>query len=131
MPGNAPSRYFCPLTDSNATLLSADANQNKSGRWSSEFYTNEELIHLARITGTSLELLSSPKPVVNKDIDVNACVDRFLRLRGATDIEKRIKELKLLLEKHELNKRLSNENRRLLDLDKKTGISTSPSTDER
>ena len=111
-----PSKYFYPLTVVNATLLSKDANQNKSDKWPSEFYTNKELVELAKITGASLELLSSPKPTINKDIDVNGCVKKFLNVRDETDLSGRVSELKMLLEKHELLRHLSKENKDILGL---------------
>lgn len=111
-----PSKYFYPLSVRNATLLSVEANQNKSDKWPSEYYSNQELLELSRITGASLELLSSREPVINKDIDVNACVDRFLRVRDASDLKKRITGLKDLLEKYGLSDELSEENRKMLGL---------------
>jgi len=113
-----PSRYFYPLTAKNATLLSADANQNKSDMWPSEFYTNKELIELARITGASLELLSSKTVILNTDIDVNACVERYLDVRKDSDLTKRIAELKLVLDKHDLISQLNDQNASLLGITK-------------
>lgn len=111
-----PSKYFYPLSIRNSTLLSKDANQNKSDSWPSQYYTNDELIKLAKITGASLELLSSQNPILNKDIDVNACVEKLLVVRSGSNLSKRIKELKLLLNKHELSDKLSQENRQKLGL---------------
>ena len=111
-----PSRYFYPLTARNATLLSTSANQNKSGMWPSMFYTNKELVELARITGASLELLSSKDPIWNTDIDVNACVERYLDVRKDSDLSKRIAELKLVLDKHDLVDQLNEQNSALLGL---------------
>lgn len=42
-----PSRWLYPLTTTNATLLSKEANDNKRDKWPSEFYTNDELKKLA------------------------------------------------------------------------------------
>ena len=111
-----PSRYFYPLSIQNATLLSKDANQNKSGKWPSEFYTNSELVKLARITGADLSLLASRTPINNPHIDVNLCVSRYLNVRGGADLTKRINELKELLEKNQLINLLSTENLKLLGL---------------
>ena len=47
------------MTKENAALLSKEANNNKRNKWSSHFYTNNELIKLARITGADLSLLSA------------------------------------------------------------------------
>ena len=109
-----PSRWLYPLTLENAALLSKEANDNKNDRWPSEFYTNEELKRLAKITGANLELIARKKPVVNSNIDVNACVSRMLTVRGATDLAKRISELKKLLGENKLIPRLSVVNKKLL-----------------
>ncbi|MES2995062.1 MAG: hypothetical protein V4681_03460 [Patescibacteria group bacterium] len=109
-----PSRWLYPLTDENAALLSTDANSNKSDRWPSDFYTNDELIALARITGADLGLMASKMPIVNANIDVDACVTRFLTVRGGTDLAKRIDELKKLLEDYDLVSQLSAGNRKIL-----------------
>lgn len=109
-----PSRWLYPLSIKNAALLSTEANSNKRDKWPSEFYSNEEMKKLAIITGANLELISRKKPVVNKNIDVNACVDRMLIVRSATDITKRIKELKTLLEDYDLVQNLSEQNKKLL-----------------
>ncbi|MDD2240037.1 MAG: hypothetical protein PHO14_06960 [Kiritimatiellae bacterium] len=111
-----PSRYLYPLTFRNAALLSKGANENKRDRWPSEFYTNNELIRLAKITGADLSLLASKKPVINKDIDVNACVTRFLKVRERSNLEKRIEELVKLLRDNRLISKLSAKNHRLLGL---------------
>lgn len=112
-----PSRWLYPLSEHNATLLSTEANNNKRDRWPSEFYTNEELKRLARILKVSLPLLASKTPVINKNIDVDAAVTRMLNVRGATDMTKRIDELKTLLEDYDLVDDLSDENKRLLGYD--------------
>lgn len=109
-----PSRYFYPLSFENATLLSTDANQNKSGKWPSEFYTNTELVNLARITGANLTLLARTTPINNPHIDVNLCVTRYLTVRDASSLQKRINELKSLLEKNELINQLSDGNLKML-----------------
>lgn len=109
-----PSRWLYPLTEHNATLLSTEANSNKRDSWPSEFYTNEELKRLAIILGADLSLLASKEPVVNPNIDVDACVTRMLTVRGGTDITKRIGELKKLLEDYDLAGKLSNQNKKLL-----------------
>lgn len=109
-----PSRWLYPLSSENAALLSTAANSNKRDRWPGEFYTNEELKRLAAITGADLGLISSPEPVINPDIDVNACTDRLLTVRGSTSLTKRIGELKKLLEDYELVDQLSEKNKRML-----------------
>lgn len=109
-----PSRWLYPLSKQNAALLSKEANDSKRDKWPSEFYNNNELKRLAVITGANLELISKKKPVINKDIDVDACVSRILTVRSATDISKRIKDLKKLLEDYDLAKKLSKENKKML-----------------
>jgi len=109
-----PSRYLYPLTMENAALLSKEANASKSDRWPSQFYTNTELIRLAEITGADLPLLSSKEPVLNTNIDVDACVSRCLNVREKSDLNKRIKGLKALLKEHGLTGRLSAKNKKIL-----------------
>jgi hypothetical protein len=111
-----PSRYLYPLTKINACLLSREANQNKKARWPAEFFTNAELIRLAKLTGADLSLLASPTPIVNKNIDVNRCVTRFLSVRQNTRLHKRVDELKAMLREYNLLAKLSPENRALLGL---------------
>ena len=84
--------------------------------WPSKFYTNNELIELAKITGANLELLSSPKPIINRNIDVNNGVYKYLQVRETSDLPKRIKEIKKILEVYQLTNNLSDENKQLLGL---------------
>lgn len=111
-----PSRYLYPLTVSNAALLSKEANDNKRDRWPSEFYTNNELIELAKLTGADLKLLSSKKPIVNSNIDVDACVTRALSVREQSNLWKRIDELRKMLVSYGLADKLSDSNKKLLGL---------------
>lgn len=111
-----PSRYLYPLTVSNAALLLKEANENKRDRWPSEFYTNNELIELAKLTGADLKLLSSKKPVINSNIDVDACVTRALSVREQSNLWKRINELKKMLVSYGLADKLSDSNKKLLGL---------------
>lgn len=112
-----PSKYLCPLTMSNAALLSREANENKRDRWPSEFYTNSELIRLARMTGADLSLLSSKNPILNPKIDINACVRRALQVREHSNLRKRIIQLKQFLGNYGLIEGLSADNKRLLGFD--------------
>ena len=109
-----PSSWLYPLTKENAALLSREANNNKGNKWPNHFYTNTELIKLARITGADLSLLSSKKPIINPNIDVNMCVKRYLQVREHSNLKKRIKELKKLLGDYNLIDNLSAENKKLL-----------------
>lgn len=54
-----PAVYLWPLTSENATLLCRDHNGEKSGRWPSEYYSNEELKRLAVLTGIEYDVLIS------------------------------------------------------------------------
>lgn len=109
-----PSKYLYPLTISNAALLSKEANDNKRDQLPSQFYTNNELIELARITGADLTLLTSENAIINSNIDVNKCVTRFLTVREKSNLKKRIAELKKLLVSYDLVEKLSEQNKRLL-----------------
>jgi hypothetical protein len=109
-----PARYLYPLTVENAALLCAGCNNTKHGQWPCEFYTNTELIALSRLTGADLSLLASVKPIVNPSIDVDACVSRYLAVRERSDLGKRLRELKKLLQACRLLDRLNPQNRRAL-----------------
>lgn len=109
-----PSRYLFPLKRENAALLCLGCNNSKHGRWPSEFYTNNELIELSRITGADLSLLASATPVINREIDVNSGVARYLKVREHSNLAKRIKELKELLADYDLVEDLTPENRKIL-----------------
>ena len=50
-----------PLTPKNATPLSRSKNSSKRACWPNEFYTYEKLIELSKISGYTLEELSTPK----------------------------------------------------------------------
>jgi hypothetical protein len=102
------------LSPQNAALLSAKANGAKNDRWPSEFYTNEELIRLAQITGGDLSLMSKKEPLLNPRIDVNACVTRLLNVRAATNLDRRIDDIKKLLEDYNLVEQLSESNKVML-----------------
>jgi hypothetical protein len=109
-----PSKWLYPLSTANAALLSRNANQNKRDCWPSQFYTNTELIELAKITGADLGLLTSRKPIINKHIDINNGVNKYLSVREKSDLVKRIKEIKKILTDYDLISGLSPANKRLL-----------------
>jgi phage FluMu protein Com len=109
-----PSRWLYPLTKENACLLSSDANANKKGKWPSECYTNNELIELAKITGADLSLLASKTPIINTNINVNKCVERYLQVREKSHLPKRINELKKIITDYDLVDKLSKANKKLL-----------------
>lgn len=109
-----PSKWLYPLSKSNAALLSKAANNNKRDKWPSEYYTNNELLRLAKITGADLSLISSKEPVINTNIDVNKCVERYLQVRERSHLPKRIEELKKIITDYKLINSLNNENKSLL-----------------
>ena len=111
-----PSRWLYSLKKENAALLSKDANSNKRDKWPSEFYTNNELIELAKKTGADLSLISSKTPVINTNINVDSCVERFLQVREKSHLPKRITELKKILLDYKLVDKLSEGNKRMLGL---------------
>lgn len=113
-----PSRFLYPLQKENIALLSREANENKRDRWPSQFYSNNELKRLAMITGANLVIISSKKPIINPHVDVNKCVERMLSVRGATDLFRRIEDLKKLLRDNNLLDKLSSKNRKMLGLAK-------------
>lgn len=113
-----PSVYLYPLRKTNAALLSREANNDKRDQWPSAFYSDSELVALARITGADLSLLSRKDPVVNSKIDINACVDLYLNVREKSDLPKRIFELHKIIEDYELEPQLNPSNRALLGYEK-------------
>jgi hypothetical protein len=109
-----PSKWLYPLTRENAALLSTQANENKRDKWPSQFYTNSELIELALLTGADLSLLTQAVPVINKRIDVNKGVERYLQVREMSNLNKRIKEIKKIIRFYGLQDQLNEVNKRLL-----------------
>lgn len=53
-----PAVYLWPLTTENATLLCREHNAEKSGKWPSEYYSEQELRRLSILTGISYDTLS-------------------------------------------------------------------------
>jgi len=111
-----PSKWLYPLTRENAALLSRGANENKGEKWPSQFYTNNELIELAKITGADLGLISSRAPVMNNNVDVNKCVNRYLRVREKSNLRKRINELKKVIKNYGFVDKLTDDNKKILGL---------------
>lgn len=111
-----PSKYLYPLNKQNAALLSKEANNAKSDKWPSKFYTNSELIKLSKITGANLELLSSKEPIINTNINVNKLISRYLEVRERSNLNKRINELKSLIISYDLFESVSEENKLVLGL---------------
>ena len=111
-----PSKYLYPLSVRNACLLSNEANSNKRDRWPSDFYTNQELVELAQITGADLAVMSSKEPIINTNIDVNKGVERYLTVRSTADIQKRVAELRKVILDYHLEDKLSEKNRQILGI---------------
>lgn len=111
-----PAKYFYPLTIQNAALLSSEANEAKKALWPSEFYSEQELVELALITGADLELISSKEPVVNQNIDVNAAIEKYLNVRNNTDLPKRVRELRKVIVNNQLVDLVSEANKKILKL---------------
>jgi hypothetical protein len=109
-----PSKWLYPLTKENAALLSREANDSKGEKWPSQFYTNNELIELAKITGADLGLISSRLPILNNNVNENKCVERYLKVREKSNLKKRISGLKKIIKKYGLIERLTIENRKIL-----------------
>ncbi|MDQ6762421.1 MAG: hypothetical protein M3015_07315 [Bacteroidota bacterium] len=109
-----PSKWLYSLKKENAALLSKDANSNKREKWPSEFYTNNELIELAKITGADLSLISNKTPIINTHINVNSCVERYLQVREKSHLPKRVTELKKIITDYNLVTKLSAANKKLL-----------------
>lgn len=61
-----PAVFLWPLTTENATLLCRVHNGEKSGKWPSEYYSDDELKKLAVLTGVQYETLAA-KPHYNPD----------------------------------------------------------------
>jgi len=61
-------------------------------------------------------LLASREPIVNRNIDVNACVTRFLKVRERSNLKKRLDDLRKLLSDYALLDQLSPQNKKMLGL---------------
>lgn len=76
-----PAVFLWPLTTENATLLCREHNGEKSGKWPSEYYSNNELKNLAVLTGVPYETLIGPahyNPEVIEDLKTAEQVDQLL-----------------------------------------------------
>lgn len=112
-----PSKWLYPLTKENAALLSREANENKRDKWPNQFYTNNELLELARLTGADLALLTQESPVINTNINVNSGVERYLHVRERSNLNKRIREIRKVIKFYRLEDQLTDENKKLLGLE--------------
>ena len=64
--------------DDTATCLCADCNSQKSDKFPSEFYTNDELIQLSKITNVSLDDLRSNAPNIIAVEKIISNIDKVL-----------------------------------------------------
>lgn len=91
-----PIYYLFPLDTNNATLLCREHNGEKSGKWPSDYYANEELKKLSVITGIEYNTLQgkpfyNPQAIENlKEAEVvdtlltkySAYMDEIIKLRN-------------------------------------------------
>lgn len=91
-----PVYYLFPLDSNNATLLCREHNGEKSGKWPSEYYTENELKKLSILTGIEYAILAgepfyNPKALKNlQDSDTvdalltkySAYMDEIIKLRN-------------------------------------------------
>jgi hypothetical protein len=91
-----PVYYLFPLNTNNATLLCRDHNGEKSGKWPSKYYTDEELKRLSIITGIdytilkgepfynpeAMENLKKPEVVDALLTKYSAYIDEIMKLRN-------------------------------------------------
>ena len=76
-----PAVFLWPLTNENATLLCREHNSEKSNKWPSEYYSDNELKVLAILTGVEYEILAgSPRynPEAIQRLKVAEQVDQLL-----------------------------------------------------
>lgn len=92
--------------------------RNKRDKWPSEFYTSQELVDLAKITGADLSLISNNTPIINNSIDVNRGVERYLTVRSTVDLSKRVSEVRKVIQDYNLKNLLSEKNKKILGITK-------------
>lgn len=76
-----PAVFLWPLTTENATLLCREHNGEKSGKWPSEYYSDNELKDLAILTGIRYETLIAPShynPAAIERLKTSEQVDQLL-----------------------------------------------------
>ena len=76
-----PVVFLWPLTTENATLLCREHNGEKSDKWPSEYYTDNELRKLAVLTGVPYETLVAPahyNPEAIERLKTSEQVDQLL-----------------------------------------------------
>ncbi|NGP46850.1 hypothetical protein G4V62_18595 [Bacillaceae bacterium SIJ1] len=78
-----PIKYLWPLTTDNATLLCRECNGEKSDKWPSEFYDDDQLKELHRLTGINYDVLKGD-PFFNPAA--------IKKLKQANEVEKLIEK---------------------------------------
>ena len=76
-----PAVFLWPLTTENATLLCREHNGEKSGKWPSDYYLDNELRRLAVLTGVQYETLAGPahyNPEAIERLKIPEQVDQLL-----------------------------------------------------
>jgi hypothetical protein len=82
-----PAKLFWPMSTGTATLLCADCNGRKHELWPSQFYSDQKLRSLARLTSIDYELLVG-RPVVNASAvaaileDVDGFIEEWIAYPG-------------------------------------------------
>lgn len=104
-----PHSYWYPYTTENATLLCADCNQSKKDKWPSEFYTDDELIELSKLTNIDYSILSSETPLFNEeliksvnnkfDFVMQRCEERFRKRKSPINFLKKLYKESIRLSK--------------------------------
>lgn len=77
-----PAVFLWPLTTENATLLCREHNGEKSGKWPSDYYSDNELKKLVIITGIPYSILSGNphyNPEAIECLKQTEYVDKLLR----------------------------------------------------
>lgn len=91
-----PARLLWPVSTENATLLCAKCNGRKRDKWPSEFYEDEQLRTLARLTGYRYDLLAGP-PCVNEDAVVEIAEDPVSFVEEWIDRPEDIRRIRTLI----------------------------------
>ena len=76
-----PAVFLWPLTTENATLLCREHNSEKSDKWPSAYYSDNELKNLAVLTGVQYEILAGQpryNPVAIERLKISEQVDQLL-----------------------------------------------------
>ena len=95
-----PAVFLWPLTTENATLLCREHNGEKSGKWPSEYYSEDELRALAVLTGIQYDTLAGQphyNPEAIERLKTSEEVDQLLT-KNAANMQEIIKLRNRILE---------------------------------